>query len=107
LRRADHSSKEFYQSSIRVRLRNLIREGQGPIWAAAPYKKKKILTYGGIVCIVLNKVTGYGQVGWGSARYVLFAVASRPAESHILWVYGAFSLRVKEPDSTTLPFGWS
>jgi hypothetical protein len=29
------------QPSISVRLRNLIRGGQGPIWAAAPYKKKK------------------------------------------------------------------
>jgi hypothetical protein len=41
LRRADHPSKESYQLSISVRLRNLIRGGQGPIWAAAPYKKKK------------------------------------------------------------------
>jgi hypothetical protein len=36
LRRADHSSKESYQLSISVRLRNLIRGDQGPIWAAAP-----------------------------------------------------------------------
>jgi hypothetical protein len=36
LRRADHSSKESYQLSISVRLRNLIRGGQGSIWAAAP-----------------------------------------------------------------------
>jgi hypothetical protein len=41
LRRADHSSKESYQLSISVRLRNLIRGGQGPIWPAAPYKKEK------------------------------------------------------------------
>jgi hypothetical protein len=27
--------------SISVRLRNLIRGGLDPIWAAAPYKKKK------------------------------------------------------------------
>jgi hypothetical protein len=27
--------------SISVRLRNLIRGGQGPIWARAPLKKKK------------------------------------------------------------------
>jgi hypothetical protein len=40
LRRADHSSKESYQLSISVRLRNLIRGGQGPIWAGAPYKKR-------------------------------------------------------------------
>jgi hypothetical protein len=40
LRQADHSSKESYQPSISVKLRNLIRKGQGPIWAAAPHKKK-------------------------------------------------------------------
>jgi hypothetical protein len=40
-RRADHSSKESYQLSISVRLRNLIRGGQGPIWARALLKKKK------------------------------------------------------------------
>jgi hypothetical protein len=40
LRRADHSSKESYQMSISVRLRNLIRGGQGPKWAGAPLKKK-------------------------------------------------------------------
>jgi hypothetical protein len=39
LRRADHSSKESYQPSISVRLRNLIRGGQGTILAAAPLKK--------------------------------------------------------------------
>jgi hypothetical protein len=41
LRRADHSSKESYQPPISVRLRNLIRGGQGPTWARAPLKKKK------------------------------------------------------------------
>jgi hypothetical protein len=43
LRRADHSSKESYQLSISIRLRNLIRRGQGPIWARGPLKKKKNL----------------------------------------------------------------
>jgi hypothetical protein len=38
---ADHSSKESYRLSISVRLRNLIRGGQGPIWAGVPVKKKK------------------------------------------------------------------
>jgi hypothetical protein len=42
LQRADHSSKESYQLSISVRLRNLIRGGQGPTWARAPLKKKNI-----------------------------------------------------------------
>jgi hypothetical protein len=41
LRRADYPSKESYQPSISVRLRNLIRGGQGPIWVASPLKKKK------------------------------------------------------------------
>jgi hypothetical protein len=41
LRRADHSSRESYQLSVSVRLRNLIRGGQGPKWAGASYKKKK------------------------------------------------------------------
>jgi hypothetical protein len=41
LRRADHSSKESYQLSISVRLRNLIRGGQGPIWAAAPLEEEQ------------------------------------------------------------------
>jgi hypothetical protein len=27
--------------SVSVRLRNLLRGGQGPIWAGAPLKKKK------------------------------------------------------------------
>jgi hypothetical protein len=38
-----HSSKESYQPSISVRLRNLLRGGQGPIWAAEPLKKKKFI----------------------------------------------------------------
>jgi hypothetical protein len=33
---ADHSSKESYQLSISVRLRNLIRGGLGPTWAGEP-----------------------------------------------------------------------
>jgi hypothetical protein len=33
LRRAYNSSKESYQLSISVRLRNLVRGGLGPIWA--------------------------------------------------------------------------
>jgi hypothetical protein len=38
--------------SISVRLRNLIRGGQGPIWAGAPLKKKK-----------KKKKKNYGSVG--------------------------------------------
>jgi hypothetical protein len=41
LRRADHSSKESYHLSISVRLRNLIRGGQGPTWAAEPLEKEE------------------------------------------------------------------
>jgi hypothetical protein len=35
VRRADHSSKESYQLSLSVRLRNLVRGGLGPIWAVS------------------------------------------------------------------------
>jgi hypothetical protein len=42
LRRADHSSKESYQPSISVRLRNLVRGGLGPIWAEAPLDGCKV-----------------------------------------------------------------
>jgi hypothetical protein len=41
LRRADHSSKESYQLFVSVRLRNLIRGGQGPIWAGAPLEDEE------------------------------------------------------------------
>jgi hypothetical protein len=40
LRRADHSSKESYQLSISVRLRNLIKRRPRPNRAVAQYKKK-------------------------------------------------------------------
>jgi hypothetical protein len=41
LRLADHPSKESYQLSISVRLRNLIRGGQGPIWAVSAIEEEE------------------------------------------------------------------
>jgi hypothetical protein len=60
LRRADHSSKESYQLSLSVRLRNLIRGGLGPIWAGAPNKKKNYMAY---ECIRMSR--------WTQPKYVL------------------------------------
>jgi hypothetical protein len=40
LRWADHSSKESYQLFISVRLRNLIRGGQGSIWAVSAIEEE-------------------------------------------------------------------
>jgi hypothetical protein len=46
LRRADHSSKESYQPSVSVRLPNLIRGGQGPIWAVSAIEEEEELSTG-------------------------------------------------------------
>jgi hypothetical protein len=44
LRRADYSSKESYQLSISVRLRNLITGGLGPTWAEVALNKNNMVS---------------------------------------------------------------
>jgi hypothetical protein len=53
LQRADHSSKESYQLSISVTLRNLVRGGLSPTWAGAPLNNNNnnnvtLIIYGGM-----------------------------------------------------------
>jgi hypothetical protein len=63
LRRADHSSKESYQLSISVRLRNFIRKGLGPIWAVSAigwmdgYLTVTFFNYSLICVLVFEKST--------------------------------------------------
>jgi hypothetical protein len=83
LRRADHSSKEFYQPSISVRLRNLIR-GQSPIWARAPLKMKTKKTWVGESVPIPEdqKSSSFWNVAFW---YRLSGDGQNPEKSYIVW----------------------